>query len=38
VITATATAKTPALLYADTELLEYVWNENEKDLQHMVDK
>jgi hypothetical protein len=28
----------PQLLYADTELLEFVCNENEKDLKHMIDK
>jgi hypothetical protein len=28
----------PLLLFADTELLEYVCNENEKDLKHMVGK
>jgi hypothetical protein len=28
----------PHLLFADTELLEFVCNENEKDLKHMVDK
>jgi hypothetical protein len=30
--------KSPQLLYADTELLEFVCNENEKDLKHIVDK
>jgi hypothetical protein len=25
----------PQLLYADTELLEFVCNENERDLKHM---
>lgn len=32
------TLKLPQLLYADTELLEFVCNENEKDRKHMVDK
>jgi hypothetical protein len=32
------TLNLPQLLYADTELLEFVCNENEKDLKHMVDK
>ena len=32
------TVSLPALLFADTELLESVCNENEKDLKHMVDK
>jgi hypothetical protein len=32
------TLKLPQLLYADTELLEFVCNENEKDLKHMTDK
>jgi hypothetical protein len=32
------TLNLPQLLYADTELLEFVCNENEKDLKHMIDK
>ena len=32
------TLNLPQLLYADTELLEFVCNENEKDLKHMVVK
>ena len=31
------TLSLPQLLYADTELLEFVCNENEKDLKHMTD-
>jgi hypothetical protein len=31
-------ATLPTQLDADTELLEYVCNENEKDLKHMVGK
>ena len=32
------TLNLPQLLYADTELLEFVCNENERDLKHLVDK
>jgi hypothetical protein len=32
------TATLPVTLMADTDLLEYVCNENNKDLQHLVGK